>query len=207
MRSFNIQSRRVFVASLAGFVTALTSYTVAEASDSRLSGRAPFGLTWGMSKENLQMLGWTTPQSPSAEERSGVILTFDRLYEVTLPRVPEEIAKVVLFFGNNNELYDVEAESNKGAAVQVLTRYRELSSTVSQVYGPGQEIEDPQGWFHRDEEIMIGRKLTILNQDIQVLLTYNPPHSSPATWSISYVNRAGYMEFEAGLAKQDKGAF
>lgn len=125
----------------------------------------------------------------------------------TLPRVPEEIAKVVLFFGNNNELYDVEAESNQGAAVQILTRYRDLSSTVSQVYGPGQEIEDPQGWFHRDEEIMIGRKLTILNQDIQVLLNYNPPRGSPATWSISYVNRAGYTEFEASLVKQDKGAF
>lgn len=201
---------------LVGLLGASTPWARADASDIQWPGRAPFGLTWGMSIEDVKKLGWMTGESPQTDDRAEVSLRFDREFPPslgldtiypTIPNVPNEIARLYLFFGNGNKLYSVAVESKGGAPDDILARYKDLSSVMTNTYGPGGETVEHQSWLHWDEEIEVGRKFEILAQDVFVIMTYKPAFASPAKYQITYTNRAGYTLFRVDGAKHDLGAF
>jgi hypothetical protein len=115
---------------------ALVPIARAQGSAAPPPGKAPFGLTWGMSAESVRSLG--TLLSSEYSNGDGSIF---KAY--SLPHQLHDISSFLLFFGVKNRLFHVVADSRNeyGLGFVSLERYRELAALLSENYGEGSETE------------------------------------------------------------------
>jgi hypothetical protein len=173
-------------------------------------GRAPFGLTWRMSIDEVSSLiqeDFRYRTNPQISEFIGTYLVCHKGY---LPRVPRDASRVTLSFGHRNQLIGVYAEGESGEAYTVTERYTKLSSLLSEIYGPGSETITAQSWFRNPPANDLLRNTTFNTNEVQVKLSlltgYLAGSKEAAYWIIDYKNRAGFAEFNADHRKDEKDA-
>ena len=105
--------------------------------------KAPFGLTWDVSVEQLEASGVTLQLRQSDE--SGV-----RFSATNLPKALSDLGEAILSFGNDDRLHKIEAISedvtNDPAGTRLKARYAALSRALAGKYGKGvarHEIREP----------------------------------------------------------------
>ncbi|MDA1327091.1 MAG: hypothetical protein O3C34_20420 [Proteobacteria bacterium] len=104
---------------------------------------APFGLTWGVSVEQVQASG--VRLQLRLPDNSGV-----RFAAANLPKALSDLGEAILSFGNNNKLHKIEAISedvvNDPEGLRLKARYAALSRALTSKYGQGvihHEIVEP----------------------------------------------------------------
>jgi hypothetical protein len=173
-------------------------------------GRAPFGLIWGMSAESVHKLvedAVGPDLAPYYNERVGHGAdgsASGRFFH--LPRVPNGTEFVDLSFGYRDRLFNVYVEGKSGQADDVMTRYKELSSLLSELYGPGSETVTPQSWFQRADPNSILRDTYFDIDQVHVELSLLSGYGAEEAWTISYWNLAGLAEFQGDRHSHAKDA-
>lgn len=104
---------------------------------------APFGLSWGVSVEQLKDSG--VKLQLRLPDNSGV-----RFAAANLPKALSDLGEAILSFGNDDKLHKVEAISedvtNDPAGTRLKGRYAALSRALTAKYGKGvvrHEIPEP----------------------------------------------------------------
>ena len=186
-------------------------------------GGAPFGLNWGMSFESIRKLFPIPPEDPPLPIPEGSPLEYLRYQPLErtssevgaayvlfrghmLPRVPYDTDEVVLWLGYRDALFEVKAHGRTTTSADAATnRYKELSSLLSELYGPGKETLSARSWFRKPD--LIPRSGTNAVQvTISLRCGYIGSDIDAAYWSIDYQNRAGVAQFQADHLKHQKEA-
>jgi hypothetical protein len=107
---------------------------------------APFGLTWGMSSEEVRKTGAQLAANAGRSE-------FGAAFTATnLSKVLTDTESVFLFFGYKDKLWRIAAAGRPmgpdPSGSQALARYQELATVLSDRYGRGVEtdIRDREMW-------------------------------------------------------------
>ena len=90
-----------------------------------------------------------------------------------------------------------------------MTRYKELSSRLSDLYGLGSETVEARRWFGREDPNSLLRSTLFRTDEVQVLLFLGSGSGEEGNWNMSYLHLAGDAEFEADKAdhsRRDKDA-
>lgn len=203
--------RRVFLVGLTMPILAITSARAQGSAAPTQPGRAPFQLTWGMSVKNIRDLVRPPPQEVSpffelhSSQTDGTYLRLRRDYD-WLPHTPDDTERVTLYFGYRDELFQVYAHGETRSADYATNRYKELSSLLSEFYGPGQETLAARSWFRKPDLESVLRQTSFNTSEVQVTLSLLSGDNDAAYWSIGYWNRAGVAKFQADHLKLQKDA-
>jgi hypothetical protein len=114
---------------------------------------APFGLSWGMSTEQLEELGVQLSEIESDDSGK-------RFQAKNVPKIIHDIDYVVISQGFNDILHRVVAVSESFQddpyGSNVKERYQTLSGLLAQKYGPGDinHYQDTEMWKDADEFLM-----------------------------------------------------
>jgi len=110
---------------------------------------APFGLSWGVSAEQLEASGIKL-QRRSPDESGG------RFATTNLPKALSDLGEAILSFGNDNKLHKIEAISEDVIGdpdgTRLKARYAALTRALTSKYGQGvirHEIVEP--WTRPDD--------------------------------------------------------
>jgi hypothetical protein len=110
---------------------------------------APFGLSWGVSAEQLKASG--VGLQLRLPDNTGV-----RFAAANLPKALSDLGEAILSFGNNDKLHKIEAISedvtNDPAGIRLKARYATLSRALTRKYGKGvtrHKILEP--WTRRND--------------------------------------------------------
>jgi hypothetical protein len=127
-----------------GLVMVLTNAAFAD------SQPAPFGLSWGMSQKEVEALGVVLAEPK--DSRYGVLRGARNL-----PKTLDDTSSVGLYFGFNDKLWRIVSVSktfeHDDSGIQVKTRFAELSTLLSQRYGPRKDhFGSASESFYRDPE-------------------------------------------------------
>jgi len=190
-----LQHRRFFL--LGGLATLLQARTV-RAQDSASptsSDRAPFGLTWGMNSDGFDQSDEFG--SPDLHINVGGRGTKTlRFFDSALPHVPNDTHTVDLHFGYRNHLFRILVEGKPRKADDATARYREISSHLSHLYGPGIETDMAQGWFWQDNSQKLIRYTLFITDDNSIMLGLGSGYGDDRFWFIDYDHLAGSAEFK-----------
>jgi hypothetical protein len=193
MNRTTLLRRRVFLGGLT--IPALVPTARAQGSATPPpTDRVPFGLIWGMSRASARQLeiGGADDSSP-----------FFRL-----PLLPyDSYGWVRLSFGYRDRLFQVDVEERNGD--RDMTRYKELSSLLSELHGSGTETVAAQGWFGRaDPGNRSLRKTWFRTGEVSVLLSLlsGSDSGNVLCWNITYWYLPGLAEFQADDHSHKKDA-
>jgi hypothetical protein len=132
----------------------------------------------------------------------------DSLPYFRLPLVPNDSKGWVrLSFGYRDRLFKVDVEERNGD--RDMTRYKELSSLLSELYGSGTESVAAQGWFGRaDPNNRSLRETWFRTGEVSVLLSLlsGSDSGNVLCWNITYWHLAGLAEFQADDHSHKKDA-
>lgn len=167
--------------------------------------KAPFGLTWGMSVESIPAFDTYYRDLVRSSEQDGTTLRLLPQLWHMLP-VPHDTHSVDLYFGHRNRLFRVYAEAEPGQADAVMTRYKELSSLLSDLYGQGSETVAAQSWFRRDKPNSSLRYTSFITDEVQVKLSLLSGYDDKVYWVIVFQHRTGFAEFQADHIKSQRDA-
>jgi hypothetical protein len=198
--------RRIFLGgfTIQGLVPAASAHAQgAQTPTPTQRGRAPFGLTWGMSAAHLHNLGAELGLGPLLRDGyEGQVVSV-----TGLPRALHDTKSITLYFGLRDRLFRVVAEGEPqrgdpfaGAAV---ARYRELFAILSENYGRGSETAAERGPLRQG---IIHRSSTFQNEDVDVSLRLYASSSDTASWLLVFVHRGGADGYEADRRKRDREA-
>lgn len=130
---------RLSICPLILICTALTGPFAAALADDR----APFGLTWRASVEEVKATG--TKLQRRLPDKSGV-----RFAATSLPKALSDLGVAILSFGNDDKLHRIEGISedviNDPDGARLKVRYDALSRALTKKYGKGvtrHEIHEP----------------------------------------------------------------
>src|SRR5262249_47949888 len=103
------------------------------------AGRAPFGLTWGQSAEEVRTSGVTLPST-------GAKTDYGLAYEAEgLKAILSDTETVRLFFGYHDRLWRIVAASRPMGpdphGIVGIQRYEELMRLLTERYGKGREVD------------------------------------------------------------------
>lgn len=207
MIAFLSRRRALMLAAAGSFL--VSGIASAESAD---DVRAPFGLTWGMSSDDVRKLG--VHLTPSAERpNDGVSFA-----ATELSKVLSDTETVVLFFGYRDKLWRVAAVGGSlgpdPSGSQAVARYRELASSLSERYGPGVESDtrDRELWKGANQYVMSLRQgrahryTTFRSSTVDVELSVRASDSDRAYYVILFAHRPGAQEFEADKKAHEKDA-
>ncbi len=174
--------------------------------------RAPFGLTWGMSPDDIRKLGVRLTDSPGRSDYGASFTATD------LSKVLSDTESVALFFGYRDKLWRIAAVGRSigpdPSGNQAVARYQELVTVLSDRYGRGVEtdIRDHQMWKGPNEYVMSlkqGRAFRYTNfpaPNVDVELSVRAAESDRAYYLILFEYRPGAREFEADKKLHEKDA-
>lgn len=174
--------------------------------------RAPFGLTWGMSSDEVRKLG---VQLTSVAGRAEFGVSFAA---ADLQKVLSDTESVVLSFGFKDKLWRIAAVgTSKGpdpSGGQALARYQDLAASLSDRYGRGNEtdLRDHEVWKGPNEYVMsikqgrAFRYTTFRTSTVDVELSVRAAESDQAYYLMLFAYRSGAKEFEADKKLHEKDA-
>ena len=154
---------------------------------------APFGLTWGMSVEQLREAG-VRLRALQADETGTRYSTGD------LPKMLADLDEVVLSFGRNNKLYRVEAVSRDFLhdidGSRVKARYEALSRALAAKYGAGKVTHDINRPWDRAEHFLMGLYLgssryytDFASPNVSVRLAIEAKRRDTGIYVLTYLNK------------------
>ncbi len=203
-------SRRYILGIIAGVGFLPDKMLAADASKAD-DDRGPFGLTWGKTVAEVRSIGVALSTSAAKD--------FGDAYSATnLPKVVEDAEAVVLAFGYDDKLWHVTAVGhtieNDPAGNQVLARYLELKSALTDRYGVGQESDsrDYEIWKEPKEYIAslkTGRAHRYVNFDngsSKAQLSIRANSFDAAFWVMLFESNAGSKAFEASKREHERNA-
>src|SRR6266446_8773820 len=190
-------------AALALAVAFLLSILVAVAAEPDAGVSAPFGLTWGMSSEEVRKTGAQLTANAGRSEFGAAFTATD------LSKVLSDTESVFLFFGYKDKLWRIAAAGHpmgpNPSGSQAVSRYQELATVLSDRYGRGLEtdIRDREMWKGPNEYVMSlrqGRAHRYTNfhstGNVDVELSVRAASSDQAYYVILFAFRLGAREFE-----------
>jgi hypothetical protein len=197
---------------LATAITSVAMGKVVAAEQAEDTSRAPFGLTWGMTTEEVKKIGATLSEL-NDKNRFGLSFT-----AAGLGSVLSDIEAVVLSFGFRDRLFRVvgvgrsQGPDPYGGAV--LSRYVELSRILQERYGQGKETDtrDTRLWKEPSEYVMAlsqgraNRYITFQTATTDVELSVRANDSDHAYYILFFTNRPGTVEFDADNRRQEREA-
>lgn len=171
---------------------------------------APFGLSWGMSPEEVKQLGITlTEEEP---------IDYGEEYTAThLPKMLSDIERVSLFFGFNHKLWRIVAVSrsfNDPYGGTVLTRYAEINEALKKKYGEGSQHHNIGDSVYKESKnfilgINLGRTsyyTDYQSENTYVQISIRAPDSLESLYVIIYKNNALEKEFKNDKLSHEKDA-
>lgn len=173
-------------------------------------GGAPFGLTWGASKSQVEALG---VRLTAADEKQGTAFT-----ATNLPKMLSDAEIVRLNFGFDDRLMKVNAVSRNyekdpyGMAVKA--RYNELKILLSDKYGRGSSIERLGDSIYSNPEHFIyglysGENwwITTFKKDkVEVELSVRGLTTDVGCWVLIFTRSDLEADFKKALSQKEKGA-
>lgn len=116
---------------------------------------APFGLSWGMSAEDVTKKG--VKLSDKSTDKFG-----EQYSATNLPKMISDVETVTLYFGYNSKLWRIAAASelfqNDPYGSQVKARYDELNNVLSKKYGTGSRHHFRDDMWDEPDEFLMGLK-------------------------------------------------
>lgn len=202
-------SRRTTIAVAVGFLLPISA-AVAAASDAGIPG--PFGLTWGMSSDEVRKTGARLTANTGRSEFGAAFAATD------LSKVLSDTESVFLFFGFKDKLWRIAAAGRPmgpdPSGSQVVSRYQELATVLSDRYGRGVEtdIRDREMWKGPTEYVMSirqGRAHRYTNfhsTNVDVELSVRAADSDKAYYLILFQYGPEARAFEADKKVHEKDA-
>ena len=193
-------------------ISALIPMPAAIAGQSDEDVRAPFGLTWGLSADEIRKLGVRLSAS-TGQSTYGVSFT-----ATDLSKVITDTESVALFFGYRDKLWRIAAIGRSigpdPSGGQIVARYQDLAAVLSERYGRGVEtdIRDHEMWKGPNEYVMslkVGRAFRYTNfhtPNVDVELSVRAVTNDTAYYLILFEYRPGAREFEADKKIHEKDA-
>ncbi len=191
-----------------GVASAILNSLPAFAAD--LAPHAPFGLSWGMTSDDVRKMGVTlTPVPPN--ENFGICFA-----ATNLPKVIGDAQSIVLDFGYDNHLFKVvaigELNRNDPYAFKTQNRYQDLVSGLSAHYGAGNstDIRDTEIWKTPDEYVMslkqgrAFRYTTFLKDGTEVEISIRAQDGDSSFWSMIFKSISGSQDFEKAKKTKEK---
>ena len=205
--------RRSAVAALAAMTATVLGWQNAFAqTGTDEANRAPFGLTWGMSADDLRQQGVTLTREEQSRE-------WGASYTATkLPKVLSDTEAASLAFGHDDRLFRIVAIGKTNGpdpyGGATLARYRELVEALSSRYGKGVETDqrDQRVWKEAHEYIMSlhqGRARRFTNfstPTTNVEVSVRTLGSDKSFYVIIFTSVAGEKAFEASKRTRERDA-
>jgi hypothetical protein len=111
--------------------------------------RAPFGLTWGLSAEDVRASGVVLPPTGTPSDY-GLAYPAEGL-KATL----SDTEAVTLFFGHRNQLWRIFAVSRAMGpdpyGSRGVQRYQELAGLLTERYGKGRDVDERDSYSRKPE--------------------------------------------------------
>lgn len=176
------------------------------------ASRAPFGLTWGSSAQEVQALGVTLTENAALRD-------YGRSYEAkNLDRVLSDTSNVLLSFGWRDKLIRVFALGrpvpNDPYGGQVIARYEELIGTLTERYGRPRIVDqrDTEMWKAPNEYIAsikqgrAARFAAFSTATVQVELSVRAQDYDTARYAIIFEYRPGMQDFGTDKKAREREA-
>lgn len=202
-------SRRSAIVAAAGSLLRASTAVAAGAED---DVRAPFGLTWGMSSDDVQKLGVGLAASSGRSN-------FGASFAATgLSKVLSDTEAVALSFGYRDKLWRIAVVGRSmgpdPSGSQTVARYQDLATSLSERYGRGVEtdIRDRELWKAQNEYVMsilqgrASRYTKFQSPSVDIELSVRATSSDKAYYFILYEHRPGARSFEADKKVHEKDA-
>ena len=173
---------------------------------------APFGLSWGMSSDEVRRTGARLTANAGRSEFGAAFTASD------LSKVLSDTESVFLFFGYKDKLWRIAAAGRPTgpdpSGSQTVARYQELAAVLSDRYGRGVEtdIRDREVWKEPNEYVMSirqGRAHRYTNfhsANVDVELSVRAADSDKAYYLVLFQYSPGAREFEADKKVHEKDA-
>lgn len=203
MRHTNIGRRRMLLASIISLSSAAA--LAQRRSPGSNGGRAPMGLTWGVPVEQVTNgdASWTVYRS---RDEGSSLRVWPELHRSRFPNAPRDSRRIDLLFGHRNRLFRVFIEGEPGEPSQILPRYRELSSLLTELYGSGRETVTRQPWLGRPEAHSALRRTDFTTAEVEVVLLLMSGTGNENYWFIRYNHSAGVAEFNEDRRTREREA-
>lgn len=132
-------------------VTVLSILFVSQTA--RADGPAPFGLTWGMSLEELEARGVSIrPLFTDGPEK--------RVTVRKLPKMLSDMEAAILSFGADNRLRRIDSQSkgfrHDSDGARLKARYNALSGVLTGKYGKGEQHHDISITWRKPTDFLMG---------------------------------------------------
>lgn len=173
---------------------------------------APFGLTWGLGKAEIEALG--VELKPSGIEKYGTAFMARNL-----PKAVSGLESIFLFFGHDDRLWRVAAASgaydNDPYGYSVRARYDELKGLLDERYGKGESFHQaPENEFMRGDDNFVysihsGHRHYFTSwqaQDMDIELGIRTSDMNTTFWSLLYISKTEEARFEKANKAQEKDA-
>ncbi len=203
--------RRTLLAAAVCFTRMPWAFSAAYAdSVTPSTSRAPFGLSWDMSADEVRKLGVELAPQPSNTSVGTAYLA------TKLPKVLADAENVLLGFGFDDRLFTVHAVGSTNASDpyggKTLDRYRELASSLEAHYGEGRETDtrDTSLWKEPSEYIMsikAGRAFRYTefkSGGTSVELSVRALDTDSSYWVVIFDSDAGRSRFENASKKKEQ---
>lgn len=194
--------------SAAFFFSALLLCAIANAQN--VSQEAPLGLPWGVSTTELQARGIELKEIPTLDFGKSFIAT-------KMEKALTDQSAALLSFGSNDRLWRIVINSrdslNDPSGSNILVRYNELSSVLSEKYGKPRAVHRLGDSIFSQSEYFLagirgGKSSWFSNFDtpnLFIQLSIIASDSSTASWRIIYENKQLRKDFETSKRFQEKG--
>lgn len=201
-------SRRLLLVG-SGLLTCGTSF--AADAPPQPSGRGPFGLTWGMTSDDVRKMGVVLTPQPTKD----LGITFSA---TKLPKVLSDAELVVLAFGFDDHLFRVNVVGETNGADpyggKTISRYGELVTVLGAHYGTGTETDrrDTSVWKEPNEYVMSlrqGRAFRYTNfstPETSVEVSVRGQDADNSYWVIIFESVTGVMRFQQAMKKREQDA-
>lgn len=196
---------------LGGTLSATALPGLATAQD-EAANRAPFGLTWGSSVQQVQAAGAALTEHAALRE-------FGRSFEASnLGRVLVDTSDVFLSFGWRDRLIRLLALSrpilNDPHGGHVLARYGELVETLANRYGAPRLVDERDTGLYKAPgdyvaSLRFGRALRFAEFSapaVRVQLFLRAQSNDAAGYGLLFEHKPGMMEFEADKKARERDA-
>jgi hypothetical protein len=173
---------------------------------------APFGLTWGISSDEVRKTGAKLTANAGQSDYGTSFSATD------LSKVLSDTESVILFFGFKDKLWRIAAAGHPmgpdPSGSQAVARYQELATVLSDRHGRGVEtdVRDHEVWKGPNEYVMSirqGRSFRYTDfhsSNVNVELSVRAADSDRAYYLILFEFGPGAREFQADKKAHEKGA-
>jgi hypothetical protein len=174
--------------------------------------RAPFGLTWGVSSDDVRKAGVNLAADPSAKDFGVTFMA------TNLGKVLSDTEGVLLSFGFNDKLWRIATFGRPlgpdPSGNQVVVRYRDLAASLAEKYGKGVEIDQrdtemfktPNQYVASLEQGRAYRYTSYRTNSVSVELSIRAKDMESAYYLILFEYLSGARQFQMDKKTHEKDA-